>query len=273
MRSPSAPSVRAVADRLKSLLPPDGTPVLNRILRLMLSRDFGRSISDDVYASARDSLFAAGQIGRLRGQGGQVFLAKSENGRSAEPVASDAGSKLSERELMPHLGRYLETAFRKELDLPEHSKWLVKDTSKLGPPLARWARPDFIVVTAMRFRIMPGAQLDVFSFELKAEFGATDLAVYEALAQTRFTHFGYLVWHLPQESSAAARLPEITAQCGQHGVGLIRVYDPANDDEFETILDPVRKPTPPAAVDSFLEQRLSDEQQALLRSALEGALP
>lgn len=268
-----APAARSVAERLKTLLPPDGTPVLNRVLRLMLSKDFGQSIDDDLYAKARDTLFASGQIGRLRGQGGQVFLAKGENSRAADVQPADENSKLSERDLMPHLGRYLENTFRKELDLPTHGKWLVKDTSKLGPPLARWARPDFIVVTAMRFRIMPGAQLDVHSFELKAEYGATDLAVYEALAQTRFTHFGYLVWHLPKDSDAAARLPEITAQCSQHGVGLIRVFDPRSDDQFETILDPIRKPTLSAAVDSFLEQRLIDSEQQLFRDALDGARP
>ncbi|WP_415914771.1 hypothetical protein [Rhodopseudomonas palustris] len=259
-----------MTERLKALLPPDGTPVLNRVLRLMLSRDFGQSISDALYEQARDSLFASGQIGRLRGQGGQVFLAKSDNGGVAEPTASDAGSKLSESELMPHLGRYLKTAFRKELDIPAHGEWLVKDTSQMGPPRGRWARPDFVLLTAMRFRVMPGAQLDVYSFELKAEYGATDLAVYEALAQTRFTHFGYLVWHLPEGSPAGARLPDITGQCGQHGIGLIRVHEPATDDGFETVLDPIRKPTPPAAVDSFLERRLSEDEQKLLRSALAG---
>jgi hypothetical protein len=268
-----APAVRSVTERLKSLLPPDGTPVLNRVLRLMLSRDFGQSVSDELYEKARDSLFASGQIGRLRGQGGQIFLAKGEKpGRSAEP-APEAGSKLSESELMPHLGRYLKGAFRNELDLPAHGEWLIKDTSQMGPPRGRWARPDYVVITAMRFRVMPGAQLDVHSFELKAEFGATDLAVYEALAQTRFTHFGYLVWHLPKDSPAAARLPEITAQCSQHGIGLIRILDPRHDDGFETILDPVRKTTPDAAVDSFLEQRLQDHEQSLLRAALEGARP
>ena len=123
----------------------------------------------------------------------------------------------------------------------------------------------------MRFRVMPGAQLDVYSFELKAEFGATDLAVYEALAQTRFTHFGYLVWNLPKGSPAIARLQEITAQCSQHGVGLIRIHKPEDDEAFETILDPIRKPTPAAAVDGFLEQRLGEEELRTLRTALEVA--
>lgn len=263
-------SVRTVAERLKALLPPDGTPVLNRVLRVMLSRDFGQSVSDELYEKARDQLSEAGQIGRTRGQGGQVFLAKSGNGKVAEVASTDTRSRLSEGELMPHLERFLKGPFCKELDIPDHGKSLVKDTSRLGPPLARWARPDFIVATAMSFRIMPGSQLDVYSFELKAEYGATDLAVYEALAQTRFTHFGYLVWHLPENSSAQARLPEITAQCGQHGVGLIRIHDPLSDDAFETILDPIRKLTPHAAVDSFLERRLDEKEQKLLRGALEG---
>jgi hypothetical protein len=112
---------------------------------------------------------------------------------------------------MPHLERFLKGSFQKELDIPVHGKWLVRDTSRLGPPLGRWARPDFVLITAMRFRIMPGSQLDVYSFELKEEFGATDLAVYEALAQSRFTHFGYLVWHLPPDSAASTRLPEIVS--------------------------------------------------------------
>jgi hypothetical protein len=268
---PAPPSARSVTERLKTLLPPDGTPVLNRVLRLMLSRDFGQSINDELYEKARDNLFASGQIGRTRGQGGQIFLAKSENGSAEPPV--ETGSKLSESELMPHLGRFLRGAFRNALDLPPHGEWLVKDTSQMGPPRGRWARPDYVLITAMRFRLMPGAQLDVHSFELKAEYGATDLAVYEALAQTRFTHFGYLVWHLPKDSEAAARLPEITAQCAQHGIGLIRINEPGKDEGFETILDPVRKPTLPAAVDSFLEQRLAESDQKLLRAALEGERP
>lgn len=262
-------SARAVADRLKTLLPLDGTPVLNRVLRIMLSRDFGQPVSDSLYEEARDRLFTAGLIGRLRGQGGQVFLSKADSARPSETGQSETKSGLSEIQLMPHLERFLKGPFQRELDIPAHGEWVVKDTSRFGPPLGRWARPDFILAVAMRFRIMPGAQLDVHSFELKAEFGATDLAVYEALAQTRFTHFGYLIWHLPKASSALARLQEITAQCSQHGVGLIRIHDPGDDEAFETILDPVRKSTPPAAVDGFLEQRLTDDELQALRSALE----
>jgi len=100
-------SSRVVAERLKALLPPDGTPVLNRVLRIMLSRDFEQSVSNQLYEQGRDQLFAAGQIGRLRGQGGQLFLSKSENGRSSEAAPSETKSGLSEGQLMPHLKRFL----------------------------------------------------------------------------------------------------------------------------------------------------------------------
>src|SRR6202030_4408153 len=104
--------------------------------------------------------------GRLRGQGGQLFLSKSENGRPQETGPSETRSGISESQLMPHLDRFLKGPFQKELDIPAHGKWVVKDTSRFGPPLGRWARPDCILATAMRFRIMAAAPLDVHSLDL-----------------------------------------------------------------------------------------------------------
>ena len=47
---------REVADRVLALLPSDGSPILNRVMRVMLSQHFERSISEDLYAEARDLL-------------------------------------------------------------------------------------------------------------------------------------------------------------------------------------------------------------------------
>jgi hypothetical protein len=256
----------AVAARMLTLLPADGTPILNRVMRLMLSRDLERTVTEDLYAQARAQLLQDKKIGRLRGQGGQIFLDKSEPDQPT--IASD---KWPEHGLMEWLSRYLQGPFQEGLDIPKEGICIVKDTSKMGPIRGKWARPDFILVSAMRFELMPGAQVDVHSFELKTETGATDLAVYEALAQTRFTHFGHLVWHLPDKSPAEARLQEISKQCDEHGVGLIRMRRPNETEEFEIVLDPVRKATSTLAVEGFLELRLSQNEREKIRRVITGA--
>jgi len=159
------PSVGAVAERMERLLPQDGTPVLNRVLQVMLSRELESPVSQDLYFQASDRLSREQRIGRLRGQGGQVFLLPKSDKKKLNGAAPDVRR---EAELMVPLGRYLTETFCRGLDLPPDGVSIVQDTSTIGPVRGRFARPDFIVVTAMRFRLLPGAQIDVHSFELKA---------------------------------------------------------------------------------------------------------
>ena len=264
-------SAKDVAARILKLLPEDGTPILNRVMRMMLSREFQRLIDPDLYFAARNLLINEGRIGRLRGQGGQLFLEAVP--AKAQQSKADAEEQWAERKLMQPLRRYLEGPFRKGLDLPEDGVWIVHDTSKFGPYRGQWARPDFVLVTAMRFKLLPGSQVDVHSFELKTETGGTVQAVHEALAQTRYTHFGHLVWHLPDGSKAETRLAEVAKHCDDHGIGLIRMREPARAESFEILLDPVRKTTLPVAVEGFLETRLSPEQRTKLARAVRGDKP
>ena len=140
----------------------------------------------------------------------------------------------------------------------------------MGPHKGKWARPDFILVSAMRFKLMPGAQLDLHSFELKTEIGGSVLAIHEALAQTRFTYFGHFVWHLPEGSKGEAMLEDIITHCEEHGIGLIRMKKPeeAADLGCEILVDPRRKPTLHYVVDGFLESRLNNNQKEILLCAL-----
>jgi hypothetical protein len=261
------PTARQVGELVLKLLPPDGTPVLNRVMRVMLARELAGLVSPELYVKACDTLVDQGKIGRSRGQGGQIFYVAPD----AAPTSAPTPDTWLEARLMAPLQRYLEGAFRSGLTLPDKSVFIVQDTSKIGPTLGRWARPDFILITAMRFRLLPGSQLDLHSFELKSETGATDLAVYEALAQTRFTHFGHLVWHLPRNSRAESRLPDIERQCDEHGIGLILMREPDKPESYEIALDPVRKATRPAEIDGFLETRLNDADRRKLLDLLNGA--
>jgi hypothetical protein len=258
-------TIEDIAKQMLVLLPEDGTPVLNRVMRVMLARRLATAVDQDRYFRARDLLLNQGRIGVQRGQGGQVFLLPDAAKPSRAPERTGG---TTEAGLMTGLQNYLSGPFRKGLDLPSGAACIVQDTSTQGPRRGRWARPDFILVSAMKFGLMPGAQIDVHSFELKTETGATDLAVYEALAQTRFTHFGHLVWHLPEKSNSEARLAEIQQQCEQHGIGLIRMRDPDDAETCEILADPARKATPPAIVDGFLERRLGADARAQIIKAV-----
>lgn len=256
--------------RILALLPTDGTPVLNRVMRAMLARDCEAAIGQEAYFAARDRLLAGARIGRLRGQGGQIFLTKADGPYAEYPAPEAADESWAEARLMMPVQAYLEGPFRAGLDLGD-GLCLVQDTSAIGPRQGQWARPDFLLVSAMRFRLLPGAQVDVHAFELKTEAGGTVQAVHEALAQTRFTHFGHLIWHLREGSRAESRLAEIEAHCAAHGIGLIRLRDPRAPEAAEILVDPLRKATPPAIVEGFLESRLTPANRSKLENAVRDA--
>jgi hypothetical protein len=255
-----------IGSQLLRLLPVDGSPVLNRVLRLMLSRSLESRVSPDIYFAAIDGLAASGLVGRSRGQGGSVFLARSE--APVPPIEVTGGENWSEAKLMLPFERYLTSYFPQSLDLPTHSAWIVANTSAIGPRTGQWARPDFIAVSVMKFQLIPGRDLALHSFELKTESGGTVQAVHEALAQTRFTHFGHLIWHLPPGSKAEVKLPEIEKQCETHGIGLILIRDPSDFEKWEIRIDPQRKETSAATIDAFLLSRLSKSQIEHLKSAI-----
>ena len=267
-------TTKSLDAEILALLPEDGTPVLNRVMRVMLARRLERPFDDDTFFAARDALFAAGKVGRLRGQGGQIFLTQPDLAVTGVAKPSDIKDSWSEAKLMSPLRDFLDGPFRKSLDLPANGACIVQDTSVMGPHKRKWARPDFILVSAMRFKLMPGAQVDLHSFELKTESGGGVLAIHEALAQTRFTHFGHFVWHLPEGSKSEPMLDDIVTHCEEHGIGLIRIKVPdraADADGCEVLVDPRRKPTLGSVVDGFLESRLSNEQKTTLLRATGGA--
>ena len=264
-RSPA--TVPRISAQLLELLPEDGSPVLNRVLRTMIARSLEAPISQELYFKAVDKIASEGLIGRARGQGGKIFLARFE---PQIPLIQPVTDVWTEAQLMEPLKQYLNGPFSKAQDLPSDATWIVADTSTIGPRSGQWVRPDFIAVSVMRFQLLPGREVAVHSFELKTEAGGTVQAVHEALAQTRFTHFGHLVWHLPVSSKAEARLTEIKQQCEIHGIGLIIIRAPEDLESWEVILDPSRKETDTATIDGFLLTRLSEPQKKQLRQAVFG---
>jgi hypothetical protein len=264
-------SVDDIAKQMLVLLPEDGAPVLNRVMRVMLARALSADIDEDRYLAARQKLIERGQIGVTNGQGGRLFLRLRHAARPRRNPAPQDG--WAEASLMPWLEKYLDGPIQRGLDVLRGTRCLTCNTSKAGKSGAQWARPDYTLISVKQFRLLPGVEVDVHSFELKTESGgATDLAVFETLAQTRFTNFGYLVWHLPGGSKFEKKLPTIEKQCGHYGIGFIRAREPKQFETWDILVEPMRKSTPAAEIDLFLDERLQDAQRNQLRSLLNGAL-
>lgn len=255
----------SVEDTIKSLIPSDGTPVLNRVMHAMVARELGRHVDTSEYFAGRDVLQKAGLIGVTRGQGGKIFSIEQSETVESEP---EPATGWSEAALMQHLQAYLEGPFIKDLDLPDGSTTLVQDTSRKGPIKGQWVNPDFVLVSVMKLRFVLERQIDVHTFELKAENGGRVQAVFEALAQTRFSHFGHVVWHLPENSKAEAILGQVEDLCDRHGIGLIIFRDPLVLDSFEIRKAAERQITASSEVDGFLVSRLKPEKQNFLSSVL-----
>jgi len=261
------PDIRAIVEqKLLELLPQDGTPVPNRVLRALIGQRLGQLVSEDLYFSVRDQLVENGRIARSRGAGGKVSLIQAPAPDQSPPEEAD----WSEASLMARLEQYLKGPFQLYLDLPEGSRCWVRDVSAIGPRSGQWARPDFVLISASRYRFLPEIQVDVHGFELKPASGGSVQAVSEALAQTRFTHYGHLVWHVRPESRAEIRVSEVETYCEHHGIGLILIRDPTDLNSFEIRCDAERKPTPAPVVDDFLESRLCELQKHELESFLRG---
>jgi len=257
---------KAVEAEILNLLPPDGAAVLNRVLMALIGRRLGDRIGSDLYFAAVDALSALDAIGRLRGQGGKIYRV------AVIPQFDPAALAIAwpEPKLMPSLGKFLKTVFWRGLDLPRNHTYKVVDTSMHGPQ-EKWGRPDFTVVSVTPMRVLPMPQLDVHAFELKAEPAADITSVHQALAQTRMTHFGNLVWHLPEGSPHEARFAGVLEQCRLHGVGLILIRDPDVVETWSIEVEPVRQATAPTDVDSFLAARLSEADCIDIKRALAGA--
>lgn len=258
-------SFGAVADELLRVLPRDGASIPNRAAVAILTKRLGRQIESTSYFEARDLLLAKGLVGRVRGQGGSVYLVADPVTGRAEPEEPPDGG-VPERELMAPLHAALKTGFRATLDLPNDAPDpIIEDISTRGPKRGIWARPDFVFVSVSKFSVLPGAHVDTHVFELKNEAGAGLKAVHEALAQARFANFAHLVWFLPEGSPREPELEEIVTHCALHGVGFCRMRPPAI---LEVLQEAKRTTTTPLEIDGFLESRLSTESKRKLADAI-----
>ena len=116
--------------------------------------------------------------------------------------------------------------------------------------------------------MLGGSEVELYTFELKAEGSGNVAAVHEADAQTRGSHYGYLVWHVPDRSQVKARLAAVERECQRTGVGLVLFSDPQDLDSFDHRMSAARRPTETKAVDAFLAKRLDMHEMQTIKTRL-----
>jgi hypothetical protein len=130
-----------------------------------------------------------------------------------------------------------------------------------------FSRPDFSLATIRRLKYDPLAHLDVITFELKNNSGATLMAVHEALAHTRFAHYSFLI--CPRSRIRLEHNEQLRNACAQHGIGLV-MFDiegcklPEAIKDFAIEVQATRCNPDPYNVEEFLEARLPSNHLAKL---------
>lgn len=246
-------NVQILSELLLHKLPPDGSSVSNTTALALLGRAVQRQVDKTTYRKVVSILERQGHVRRGNGPGGSIALA------APFQPATTVAPALSEYQLMPCLQQYLEGRFWRRLNLPLEAHWKVLDTSEGGAKDGLWRRSDYTGVA-----ITPGLRREtdvkLYTFELKNTAGGDVRAVFEAKAQTRGSHFGHLVWYLPEPQAHARKLIDIEKACQAEGIGLVLFSNTHDLDSWDYRIHPAEQPTTDTAVDDFLRARLNQRE-------------
>jgi hypothetical protein len=245
------PNLQILAERLLMILPLDGSQIPNDTARTLLGQAVQEPIAGDIYFNVIELLESRGEIRRGRGRGGAVRRAHP---RTVERVQQER--PLQEHHLMPSLQRFLEMRFWRRLCLPDDAYWAVIDTSTGGAQNGQWRRGDFTGVAIAPRAVLNGSDVELHTFELKAAEAGNVAAVHEAYAQTRGSHYGYFVWHMPDRDAVQNRLDAVEQECQRLGVGLIVFRDPQDLDSWDRKIPAAKQITHDSEIDEFLRTRL-----------------
>lgn len=251
----NAPILTAEEQALLNQIPADGSNVGNITVRRALDWD------EPKYWPIRDSLYTKGYVGLFRCRGGGVrrILGVTPTPPPVAPATPAADPQKSETSYYADLERTLREQWAKDMGL---ENYLVQTTAQQGrrDTGGAWTRPDIVVVSVTNYRYIPGRQLDVNTFEVKLADQADIKAVYEALAHCRASTSAYLLL-VGNNDGTADDLEQIKREAARHGVGLIRIKDPKDFDNWDYMLEPRSTLSDPASIEEFIETQLSDENK------------
>lgn len=232
------------SETILEVLPPDGRALSQADLEVVCAQRVGQSLDRPAFSESIRALLRRMMVQR--------------DATSVWRIEAD----FEERLLEPGTGTILQSEVCLDSLRVAPGEFVFEKTTAAGAAGAgRWSRPDFTLAAIRRFKYDPRRYLDVYSFELKNRRGANVVAVHEALAHARFSHFAYLV--CPRSKLNQAETNIIRQACTDHAIGLITFDLSAGDAqepvlaEFRFEVSPQRRSPDPAEVDVHLDARLS----------------
>lgn len=242
-------------------LPLDGTTIGNKTLREQLE------VTPEDYLTARKLLLDEGRISLGRGKGGSLRRAVDLHGEADAKPSGSANADIYEKETSLY-GPLLLTIKGRWVPDFNPTNWLVQNTAHGGRRKdGTWSRPDISVIARSTYSLLPGAHLDVITFEVK-HYNRVDLtAVYEAMAHRRSATRSFVLLYVPDAEAdrMSATLDEIEEEAARHGIGFLIFADPNDYDTWTLRADAVRTEPDPARMNDFLSDQFTQNAQNELR--------
>jgi hypothetical protein len=223
-------------------LPSDGSRVSNAKLR---SRADLRHIDDDAYTRAKGELLTSKLVQAGVGRTGTLArvlkdeLAEAEAGadHAIETAATIRGGVENESDLYSPFRSWLTST-----GLAGGSAFGAAAITASGKGRVRaggrWSRPDVTAVTVTNFELLPGATVEVSSYEIKRAADAERLeSVFEAAAHGRWAHRASLVIERVDGTSEIDQ--EIRSEVERFGLGL---YTMQRDSGGKWVTTELREP-------------------------------
>lgn len=261
--SPEFPSVVSqlgeAARRIWRALPSDGSRVSNARLRSLPEL---QNLDDNAYPAAKQELVHAGVVRAGVGRSGTLARTVGDEPES-EPSPSPAVDL--ERELYLPFARWYKSTLEggnlafAEVEVTATARGRLRGSGK-------WSRPDVTAVTVNNYELLPGASLEVASFEIKRSVDASRLeSVYEAAAHGRWAHRANLV--LERGRNVALFEPEILEEAERFSLGVWEMHQPPNGPwEIKELREARRREPDPADLDELLEYFLGRFTKAVRQS-------
>ncbi len=246
-------STDELSRQLVQLVPADGATIGNKRLRELLGWE------PEKYQRVKDALVEEEVLQVGRGRGGTVSLTTPSE--TFEDVGEgEPGPQRREDKLYPNF-------FKALLKWAVDEGWrdhFVEQIAHQGrrPTGGNWTRPDFVVVGYRKYDFTPGIIRDVETFEVKPIRPKIE-AVFETAAHSRCATKSYLCIEksIDRPRSDEDETTRLESECQRFGLGLILFKDTANPDDWEYLVDPVRREPDPDHLENFMRDQVGSKDK------------